>query len=60
MHGPRDYHTKSDRERQIFYDITYTCYLKNKTNKSIYKTETDSQTQNTNSWLPKGKGSRGG
>ena len=31
--------------------------LKN-TNESIYKTETDSQTQKTNLWLPKGKGSR--
>ena len=23
MDGPRNYHTKSDRERQISYDITY-------------------------------------
>ena len=23
MDGPRDYHTKSDRERQISYDITH-------------------------------------
>ena len=23
MDGPRDYHTKSDIERQILYDITY-------------------------------------
>ena len=30
--------------------------LKNNTNESIYKTETDSQTQKTNLWLPKGKG----
>ena len=27
-----------------------------KTNESIYKTETDSQTYKTNLWLPKGKG----
>ena len=42
--GPRDYHTKSDRERQISYDITYMWNLKNDTNGLIYKTETDSQT----------------
>ena len=33
--------------------------LKNDTNELIYKTETDSQTQKTNLWLPKGKGSWG-
>ena len=31
--------------------------LKNDTNALIYKKETDSQTQKTNLWLPKGKGS---
>ena len=30
--------------------------LKYDTNKLIYKTKTDSQTQKTNLWLPKGKG----
>ena len=33
MDGPRDYHTKrrkSERERQILYDITYTWNLKHK------------------------------
>ena len=59
MGGPRDYHTKwskSDRERQTSYDTTYVWNLKNDTNfcKLIYKTETDSQ--KTNLWLPKGKG----
>ena len=42
--GPRDYHTKwskSDRERQISYDITYIWNLKK--NIPLYKTETDSQ-----------------
>ena len=34
------------RERQILYDITYMWNLKNNTNESIYKTETDSQTEN--------------
>ena len=48
MDGPRGYHTKwskSDRERQILYDITYMWNLKNiYTNELIYKTEIDSQT----------------
>ena len=47
MGGPRDYHTKwskSDRERQIPYDITYMCNLKYDTNELIYQTETESQT----------------
>ena len=47
MDGPRDYHTKwskSERERQIPYDITYMSNLKYDTSKLIYKTETDSQT----------------
>ena len=46
MDGHRDYPTKwskSDRERQIPYDITYMWNLKNNTNEFIYKTETDSQ-----------------
>ena len=37
--------SKSDRKRQISYDITCMCYLKgNDTNELIYKTGTDSQT----------------
>ena len=48
MDGPRDCHTewsKSDREREISYDITYLQNLKrNDTNERIYKTEMDSQT----------------
>ena len=47
MDGPRDYHTKwskSERERQITYDITYMWNLKYATNELIYKIETDSQT----------------
>ena len=31
-------------------------HLKYDTNELIYKTETDSQAQKTNLWLPKGKG----
>ena len=48
MDGPRDYHTKwskSDRERQILYDIAYTWNLKKKdTNELFYKIALDSQT----------------
>ena len=46
MDGPRDYHTewsKSERERQIPYDIIYMWNLKCDTNELIYKTQTDSQ-----------------
>ena len=46
MDGPRDYHTKwgkSDRERQIPYDITCMWNVKYGTNDLIYETETDSQ-----------------
>ena len=35
--------SKSDRERQIPYDISYMWNLKNDTNELTYKTETDSQ-----------------
>ena len=59
MDGPRDDHTKwskSDRERQIPYDITYMWNPKYDTSEHIYKTETDSQTQKTNLWLPEGNG----
>ena len=47
MDRPRDYHTKwskSDRERQIPYDITYMWNLKYDTNELMYETETDSHT----------------
>ena len=46
MDRPRDYHakwSKSDRERQIPYVVTYMWNLKYDTNELIYKTETDSQ-----------------
>ena len=36
--------SKSERERQIPYNITYIWNLKYGWNESIYKTETDSQT----------------
>ena len=44
--GPKDYskQSKSERERQIPYYITYVGDLKYDTNEPIYKTETDSET----------------
>ena len=42
MDATRDYHTKwskSERERQIPYDITYMWNLKYNTNEPIYETE---------------------
>ena len=47
MDATRDYHTKwskSERERQTPYGITYVWNLKYGTNEPIYKTETDTQT----------------
>ena len=46
MGGPRGFHTdksKSERERQISYDITYMWNLKYDTGEHMYETETDSQ-----------------
>ena len=46
MNEPRDDHTKrnkSERERQMPYDITYT-WIKYGTNDLIYEIEIDSQT----------------
>ena len=58
MDGPRGYHidwNKPYRERQILYAVIYMWNLKSNTNESVYKTETDSQTQKTNLWLSKEK-----
>ena len=47
------------RQRQTSYNIAYTWNPKKKKNDTcefFYKIETDSQTQKTNLWLPKGKG----
>ena len=47
MDATRDYHTKwikSEKEKQIPYDITYMCNLKYDTNEPIYETETESGT----------------
>ena len=45
----------SEKERQVPYDFTYMWNLKHKTNeqnRKMNKTETDSQIQETNWWLP--------
>ena len=50
MDGPRDCHmelSKSDRERQIPYDITYMWNLKSDPKERLYKTETVSQMKKT-------------
>ena len=46
MHGPRDFHTKSERERQILYDITYMRNLKYETNEPICRAGTDTDIEN--------------
>jgi len=52
---------KSERERQIPYDITYIWNLRNGTGELIYKTEADSQTWRTDFFIlssfPPGNGS---
>ena len=58
--GPRYYHTKwnkSDRERQISYDITY-VESKITTQMNIPMKEKQTHTQRIYLWLPKGKGVR--
>ena len=40
---------------EIPYDITYMWNLKYDTNELIYETGTDSQTQRTDLWLPRGR-----
>ena len=49
MDTSRDYRTKqskSERERQILYDITYVWSLKYDTNEHIYETKTLTNTEN--------------
>ena len=50
MNEPRDYHPKwrkSGRRKQIPYDTTYMWNLKYDTNEIIYKTETNTDIENT-------------
>ena len=42
----REYHTKSERQRQIPHDIIYTWTLTFDTNELAYETETDSDIEN--------------
>ena len=63
MDASRDYHTKlskSERERQVPYDITYRWNLKYDTSEPTYEAETDSQTERTDLWLPRGRRVREG
>ena len=46
---------KLERQKQISYDITYMWILKYGTNAPIYKTDTDSQPQRIDLWLPRGR-----
>ena len=50
--------SKSERERQILYEITYMQNQKCDTNELIY--ETESWMQRTGRWVPKGVGVGGG
>ena len=57
MDRSRDYHikgSKSDREGQVLYCVTYMWNLKNETNELIYRIEIDSQMWRANLWLPGG------
>ena len=56
--GPRDGHTQWGRSDKHRYHMTWlVCGISKArdTSELIYKTETDSQTQKTNLWLPKGR-----
>ena len=55
----RDFHpmwSKSEREGQIPYGISYAWNLKYGTNEPIYTTEMVSQTWRTDLWLTRGRG----
>ena len=57
MDGPRDYHTKwskSDREREISYDIAYMWNQKKGTNELFLNRNRLTDIENK-LWLPKGK-----
>ena len=56
MNGPRDHHTKrskSERERQIPYDITCMWNPKYDTDQHFNETKADSQMQRIDLWLPR-------
>ena len=63
MDGPRDYNTKSsksDRERQMPYDITYIWNLKYNTNISTKQKQTHGHREHTGSYQEKGGWGREG
>ena len=49
------YEVKSERKRQIPYNITHVRNLKYDTSEPIHEIETDSRTQRTDLWLSGGK-----
>ena len=56
MDGPREYKNKcSQIEKDKYHMISLIVESESNTNESIYKSETDSQTQETIFWLPKGE-----
>ena len=59
MDGSRDYRTKSERERQIWYTFTPMWNLKYDTNELIYETEKGPQRKRTDV-VAKGGGGGGG
>ena len=53
--------SQTEKDKRKYYNVTYSWNLKNNTmNGCICKTEIDSQIQQTNLWLPKGRGNREG
>ena len=50
----------SQKEKDKYHMICYMWDLKHDTNELTYETETDSQTQRTDLWLPRGRGGREG
>ena len=57
--GPREYYPIEIRQKDKNYMISLMWNIKNNTNECIYKTETGSQVEKTNLWLPKGRVKRG-
>ena len=45
----------SQKEKDKYHDTSYTWNLKYDTNEPIYETETESETQRRDWWLPRGK-----
>ena len=59
MNEPREDHTKwskSEKERQISYDITYMWNLKKMTQMNLLTKQIQTHRQKTNLGLPEGKG----